>query len=76
MICKRCRSSIVSDARVAAGLDTCMTCAQSVQRVRGNMVIPHKTGSYLEVMQADYYSENKRFFVPRPGARSLMARFK
>lgn len=76
MICKRCHSDFVSDARIAAGLDTCMKCAQSVQRVRGNMVIPHKTGSYLEVISADYYAENKRFFIARPGARSLMARFK
>jgi hypothetical protein len=76
MICKQCRSNIVTDARVEAGYDTCMKCAEGVRRVRGSMVIPHKTGSYLEIMSADYYDENKRFFVSRPGARSLMARFK
>ncbi len=76
MICQQCRSSIVPDARVEAGYSSCMQCANKVRRVRGNMVIPHKTGSYIEVMSADYYDENKRFFVSRPGARSLMARFK
>ena len=76
MICTNCHSRIVSDARVGAGLTTCMHCAESVRRVKGSMVIPHKTGSYIQVMSADYYDENKRFFIARPGARSLMARFK
>lgn len=76
MICNQCHSNIVPEPRAQAGYTTCMRCAEGVRKVRGSMVIPHKTGSYLEVMSADYYDENKRFFIPRPGARSLMARFK
>jgi hypothetical protein len=76
MICTQCNTKFVPEPRVEAGYTTCMSCASNVRKVRGNMVIPHKTGSYLEVMSADYYDENKRFFISRPGARSLMARFK
>jgi hypothetical protein len=45
------------------------------ERVRGVMTFDHKTGGSVQVMSAESYKRNKKYYVPRRGCRSLMKQF-
>jgi hypothetical protein len=38
------------------------------------MVFSHKTGGTLQTMSAEYYEQNKKYFIPN-GARSVVKNF-
>jgi len=39
------------------------------------MTFDHKTGGSVQVMSAESYKRNKKYYVPRRGCRSLMKQF-
>ncbi len=45
------------------------------EKVRGVMTFDHKTGGSIQVMSADSYKRNKKYYVPRRGCRSVMKQF-
>lgn len=45
------------------------------EKVRGVMTFDHKTGGSVQVMSADSYKRNKKYYVPRRGCRSVMKQF-
>ena len=58
---------IVEKGRVELGLKNCVACARrlNTQKVKGSMVYFHKTGGQIEVMSAQSYSENEKYFKPQ-----------
>lgn len=55
----------------------CAPCAQKhnkTQARKGIMVYEHKTGGTLQMMSAQYYENNKQYFVAN-GSRSVMKNF-
>ena len=66
MICTKCKSPIET-GRIELGLKTCLRCAKifSPSKVKGRMVYAHKTGATIEVLSAESYEENKKYFVPQ-----------
>ena len=78
MICGVC-SNLIESERLAILPNTvyCGTCAHSHSNVKprkGIMVFSHKTGGELQTMTSDFYTKNKKYFVPN-GARSVMKNF-
>lgn len=45
------------------------------EKYKGVMCFDHKTGGSVQVMTAESYERNKRYYVPRKGCRSVMKRF-
>ncbi len=45
------------------------------EKGRGVMTFDHKTGGSVQVMSAESYERNKKYYVPRKGCRSVMKRF-
>jgi hypothetical protein len=45
------------------------------EKVRGVMTFDHKTGGSVQIMSAESYARNKKYYVPRKGCRSVMKRF-
>ena len=45
------------------------------EKVRGVMTFDHKTGGSVQVMSAESYKRNKKYYVPRRGCRSVMKQF-
>ena len=45
------------------------------EKVKGVMTFDHKTGGSVQVMSAESYKRNKKYYVPRKGCRSVMKRF-
>lgn len=45
------------------------------EKVRGVMTFDHKTGGSVQIMSAESYERNKKYYVPRKGCRSVMKRF-
>ena len=45
------------------------------EKVRGVMTFDHKTGGSVQIMTAESYERNKKYYVPRKGCRSVMKRF-
>ena len=70
--CKGC-GRLIEQGRVEMGLPHCLSCAKliNVQRVRGRMIYEHKTGGYIELMSANSYTDNKKYFH-RKANRSIM----
>ena len=68
--------SLVRPARVEAGFENCIRCAEEnpVARPKGRMVYGHKTGAEIEIMSAEAWEENKKYFIPN-GARSCIKNF-
>ena len=73
--CNKCKSPIET-GRVELGLKTCLRCAKifSTSKVKGRMVYAHKTGATIEVLSAESYEENKKYFIPQ-GTFSSMKNF-
>ena len=58
--------NIVEEARVELSLKRCKQCAFSndVERPKGVRIWDHKTGGDIQVMSAESWRENKKYFVP------------
>lgn len=78
MICKVCSEGIEAERlSILPNTVFCAPCAQKYSKVqpkKGIMVFDHKTGGTLCTMSAEYYKNNKHYFVPN-GARSVMKNF-
>lgn len=78
MKCNKC-SNNVEAARVEFGMKTCKTCAFSgsdVARYRGNMVYDHKTSPSIQIMSAQCWDEQKKYYKPMGGnTRSAVKNF-
>tara|TARA_Y100001937_G_C6874190_1_gene221924 strand:- start:261 stop:500 length:240 start_codon:yes stop_codon:yes gene_type:complete len=69
--------SPIEKARQALNLKLCKSCAFSlpdVPPVKGRMVYSHKTGAEIEIMSAESFEANKKYFVPN-GPRSSVKNF-
>tara|TARA_R110002012_G_scaffold472_1_gene1878 strand:- start:52 stop:300 length:249 start_codon:yes stop_codon:yes gene_type:complete len=67
----------VEQPRVEFGFKNCAACAHSspdVSRPKGRMVYSHKTGGEIEILTAESWNENKKYFIPN-GARSSVKNF-
>lgn len=56
----------VESARLELGLKRCKACAFSndVERPRGVRLWDHKTGGEIQIMSAESWRENKKYFIP------------
>lgn len=56
----------VESARIELGLKRCKACAFSndVERPKGVRIFDHKTGGEIQVMSAESWRKNKKYFVP------------
>ena len=77
--CNCCNSFIESERLdILPQTKVCGKCANKgvcqPQRVCGVMVYPHKTGSEIQVLAANTYATNKKYFVAN-GARSAVKNF-
>ena len=67
MICKVCHNQIEPERLEALPTTACcITCAHKhnfVKPRRGIMVFDGKTGGELQVMDADYFENNKQYFT-------------
>jgi len=68
--------NLIEEGRASIGLDTCKACAfrQNVPKYRGNLVFNHKTGGEVQVMTAECWDEQKKYYFPQ-GARSSVKNF-
>ena len=68
--------SLVNPLRVEMGYKICVSCSESIgsRRVKGRMVYGHKTGASIEIMSAESWDRNKKYFVPN-GPRSSVKNF-
>ena len=67
----------VEKAREELGLKICKTCAFAIPdrpKVKGRMVYGHKTAGSIEILSAQSWEANKRYFVPN-GPRSSVKNF-
>lgn len=71
----RC-GNLVEQERAELGLKTCIRCARNINtpKVMGRMVYPHKTGGEIEILTAESYNENKKYFKPQ-GTHSCVKNF-
>ena len=71
-----CGSNIETE-RLSLGLINCSSCAHrgaDTPRVKGRMVYGHKTAGEIEIMTAETFNSNKKYFTPN-GARSAVKNF-
>jgi len=69
--------NVVELPRLELGLTICKQCAftgPDVERPRGRIVYGHKTGGEIEILSAQSWRENKKYFIPN-GARSAVKNF-
>lgn len=66
----------VEVARLELGLKRCKECAFSndVERPKGIRIFDHKTGGEIQVMSAESWRKNRKYYVPS-GARSCVKNF-
>ena len=67
----------VEEARYELGLKTCKSCAftgPDIPRPKGRMVFGHKTAGEIEILSAQSWSDNKKYFQPN-GTRSCVKNF-
>ena len=59
--------------RKELGFNYCISCADKINKPkkRGRMVYEHKTGGYIEVLSAESYKDNKKYFT-RKANRSIL----
>lgn len=67
---------LVKPARAAAGYTTCLKCSEEnpAPKPMGRMVYSGKVGAEIEILDADTYNANKKYFTPN-GARSALKNF-
>jgi hypothetical protein len=76
MKCITC-SNDIEQPRVEFGMKTCKACAfrgGDVARYKGVMNWSHKTAAVIQVMSAECYDEQKKYYQPN-GARSAVKNF-
>ena len=76
MKCNTC-SNDVEQPRVEFGMKTCKACAfrgRDVARYKGNMIYDHKTSPNIQIMSADCWEDQKKYYKPQ-GARSAVKNF-
>ena len=69
--------NIVEPERAEYGFVNCAACAHAgpdVSKSKGRMVYGHKTAGEIEIMSAESYDANKKYFTPN-GARSAVKNF-
>ena len=68
--------NVIPPERSEIGLKICVRCAERVgtPKVKGRMVFGHKTAGTIEIMSAESYEANKKYFVPN-GPRSSVKNF-
>tara|TARA_R110002020_G_scaffold347796_3_gene561467 strand:- start:1281 stop:1526 length:246 start_codon:yes stop_codon:yes gene_type:complete len=67
----------VEDIRIDFGYRICAACAHEgpdVPRPKGRMVYGHKTAGEIEILSAESWESNKKYFIPN-GARSALKNF-
>tara|TARA_A100001201_G_scaffold115592_1_gene99254 strand:- start:154 stop:396 length:243 start_codon:yes stop_codon:yes gene_type:complete len=66
----------VEAARVEFGFKNCKSCAFSnpVSKYKGTMNWSHKTAPTIQVMTAEVFAEQKKYYMPN-GARSAVKNF-
>ena len=67
----------VETARAELGFTICKTCAFSIPdrpKVKGRMVYGHKTAGSIEILSAESWNANKKYFIPN-GPRSSIKNF-
>ena len=67
----------VEEERAKFGLKICKACAFSLPdrpKVKGRMVYGHKTAGSIEIMSAQSWDANKKYFIPN-GPRSSVKNF-
>ena len=67
----------VEKAREELGLKICKACAFAIPdrpKVKGRMVYGHKTAGSIEILSAESWEANKKYFVPN-GPRSSVKNF-
>jgi hypothetical protein len=66
----------VEEARLELNLKRCKECAFSndVERPRGRMVYSHKCAPEIEILSAESWRDNKKYFTPN-SARSCVKNF-
>ena len=59
--------------RYELGFKYCVQCAERINKPKkkGRMVYEHKTGGYIELMSAESYKDNKKYFT-RKANRSIL----
>jgi len=60
MECVNCYKP-VAPARVAAGYNYCMSCAEHVPQVKGVMCWGHKTAGEMQVVSPDQFNEHRKY---------------
>lgn len=67
----------VEKARADLGLKICKACAFAIPdrpKVKGRMVYGHKTAGSIEILSAESWEANKKYFIPN-GPRSSVKNF-
>ena len=67
----------VEQERVEYGFKNCALCAHEgpdVSKPKGRMVYSHKTGGEIEILTAESWDKNKKYFIPK-GTRSSVKNF-
>ena len=77
--CKCCASLIESERlEILPNTSFCAPCAQKIQpekAKKGFLSFHHKTGGVLQVMSAEDYDKNKKYFIPNGNGRSCVKNF-
>ena len=78
MICRICSGSIEPERlEILPTTVACSACANkhNITKPRKAFTVhSHKTGSEIQIVSADYFEQNKRYFIP-DGARSCVKNF-
>ena len=72
IVCSECDGPL-DEHRYHLGYEQCVKCSD-VEKYSGHMVYPHKTGGEIEVLSAESYNENKKYFIPH-GTHSCVKNF-
>ena len=76
--CRSCQNSIEPERlEILPSTVFCAGCANKhnvVKPRKGVMIYGHKTGSEIQIMNADLFEETRQYYVPN-GARSVMKNF-
>jgi len=78
MICRSCNNEIEPERlKILPKTVACSTCANkhNITKPRKAFTVhSHKTGSEIQIVSADFFEQNKRYFIP-DGARSAVKNF-
>jgi hypothetical protein len=79
MYCKMCASPIEQERlEILPNTVFCAPCAQKIQPVaprKGIMVWSSKDCAEIQIVSAEYFNNNKSYFLPNSGLRSVVKNF-